>query len=141
MFNGIVGIGLLFTYFPHNHTRASGFSRIAILRRIDYLGGVLSITRLRLFLVALYSGGYLHPWKSGYVPETFLSSIALIAAWVVWEARFAPYPMIPKELFRGQRVVALTYVVAFTAGMTFSMYVFPIPQCTYAENLILSCFP
>jgi hypothetical protein len=48
MFNGIVLIGLACTYFPHNHTRAEGFSRRAILKRIDYIGGVLSITGLTL---------------------------------------------------------------------------------------------
>jgi hypothetical protein len=48
IFNGIVGLGLTFTYFPHNHSRGEGFSRMAILKRIDYVGGVLSITGLTL---------------------------------------------------------------------------------------------
>jgi hypothetical protein len=48
IFNGIVGIGLAFTYFPHNHTRAEGFSRMAIIKRIDFVGGALSITGLTL---------------------------------------------------------------------------------------------
>lgn len=48
IYNGIVGLGLLFTYFPHNHTRTEGFSRAAILKRIDFVGGILSITGLTL---------------------------------------------------------------------------------------------
>jgi hypothetical protein len=48
IYNGIVGLGLLFTYFPHNHTRTEGFSRMAILKRIDYVGGILSVTGLTL---------------------------------------------------------------------------------------------
>jgi hypothetical protein len=48
MYNGIIGIGLLFSYFPINHTRAEGFSRAAILKKIDYIGGILSITGLTL---------------------------------------------------------------------------------------------
>ncbi|KAF2003779.1 MFS general substrate transporter [Amniculicola lignicola CBS 123094] len=119
IYNGVIGIGLLFTYFPIVHTRAEGFSRRAILKRIDYLGGVLSITGLTLFLVALQSGGYTHPWTSAYVLCTMLIGLALIAAWVVWEAKFAHHPMIPKELFRGQRIVALAYAIAFAAGMNF----------------------
>lgn len=79
----------------------------------------MSITGLTLFLVSLQAGGYSHPWKSGYVLGTMLSGIALIAGWVVYEAKFARHPMIPKELFKGQRIVALAYVVAFTAGMNF----------------------
>ncbi|KAF2649675.1 MFS general substrate transporter [Lophiostoma macrostomum CBS 122681] len=118
-YNGIIGLGLLFTYFPHNHTRAEGFSRRAILKKIDYAGGVLSITGLTLFLVALQSGGYTHAWKSAYVLCTVLIGLALIAAWAVYEWKFARHPMIPHELFRGQRIVALSYAIAFAAGMNF----------------------
>jgi hypothetical protein len=48
-----------------------------------------------------------------------LVGLALIGAWVVWEWKFAPYPMVPGELFKGQRIVGLAYVVAFAAGMNF----------------------
>ncbi|KAH6632971.1 major facilitator superfamily domain-containing protein [Boeremia exigua] len=119
IYNGIVGLGLLFTYFPKAHTRADGFSRLAILKKIDYLGGFLSVTGLTLFLVALNSGGYTHAWSSAYILCTLLFGLALIGAWIVWEWKFAPYPMVPGELFKGQRIVALAYVVAFTAGMNF----------------------
>lgn len=119
MYNGVVGLGLLFTYFPHNHTRTESFSRKAILKRIDFIGGILSITGLTLFLVSLQSGGYTHPWASGYVLGTMLVGLALIAAWVVYEWKFARHPMVPGELFKGQRIVGLAYVIAFAAGMNF----------------------
>jgi hypothetical protein len=48
-----------------------------------------------------------------------LVGLALIAAWVVYEWKFARYPMVPGELFKGQRIVGLAYVVAFAAGMNF----------------------
>jgi hypothetical protein len=48
IYNAVIGFGLLFTYFPHVHTRADGFSRRAILKKIDYAGGILSITGLTL---------------------------------------------------------------------------------------------
>jgi hypothetical protein len=48
IFNGIVGLGLLITYFPKAHTRADGFSRRDVLKKIDYIGGFLSITGLTL---------------------------------------------------------------------------------------------
>ncbi|KAF2643569.1 MFS general substrate transporter [Massarina eburnea CBS 473.64] len=120
IYNGAVGLGLLFTYFPHyNYTRAEGFSRRAILARIDYVGGVLSIMGLTLFLVALQSGGYTHSWTSAYILCTLLIGLLLIVAWVVYEWKFARHPMVPGELFKGQRIVGLAYVVAFAAGMNF----------------------
>lgn len=70
-------------------------------------------------LVSLQSGGYIYPWASGYVLGTMLSGLALIAAWVVYEWKFARHPMVPGELFKGQRIVGLAYVVAFAAGMNF----------------------
>jgi hypothetical protein len=48
IYNGTIGLGLLFTYFPHAHTRAEGFSRRSILKRIDFVGGAISITGLTL---------------------------------------------------------------------------------------------
>jgi len=118
-YNALTGLGLLITYFPHAHVRAEGLSTSAVIQRMDFVGGGLSIAGLVLFLIALQAGGYTHPWTSGYVLGTLLVGIALIAAWVLWEAKFAKHPMIPRELFRGQKVVALAYGVAFVAGMNF----------------------
>ena len=70
-------------------------------------------------LVSLQAGGYTHPWASGYVLGTMLVGLALIGAWIVYEWKFAKYPMVPGELFKGQRIVGLAYVVAFAAGMNF----------------------
>jgi hypothetical protein len=70
-------------------------------------------------LVSLQSGGYTHSWTSGYVLAQLIIGILLIISWVVWEAKYAPYPMIPRELFQGQRVVALAFLIAFIAGFDF----------------------
>jgi hypothetical protein len=94
-------------------------SRNAIIKRIDFIGGFLSIVGLALFLVALQAGGYTHPWTSAYVLCCLLIGLALLFAWIVYEWKFAKYPMVPKELFLGQRVVALSFAVAFVAGMNF----------------------
>lgn len=40
-----------------------------------------------------------------------------MAAFVAWAWKIAKVPMIPHELFAGQRIVAMAYVVAFIAGM------------------------
>lgn len=119
IYNGITLIGLAVTYFPHAHVRAEGLSRGAILKRIDFLGAFLSITGLTLFLVALQAGGYTHAWTSAYVMCTLLIGFFTIVAWIVWEWKGAKHPMVPMELFKGQRVVAFAYAVAFVAGMNF----------------------
>ncbi|KAF1352677.1 hypothetical protein EJ07DRAFT_168801 [Lizonia empirigonia] len=128
IYNGIVGIGLLLSYFPKAHTRADGFSRRDILKKIDYVGGVLSIMGLTLFLVALNSGGYTHEWNSAYILWTLLFGIALIAAWV--------------------RIVGFAYVIAFAAGMNFFSILnfFPVTFTSVYEPdpvkivLLMTCF-
>ncbi|KIW37708.1 uncharacterized protein PV06_10339 [Exophiala oligosperma] len=117
--NGIVTVGLIFTYFPKAHPRTQGQSKRQIIKDIDYIGGLLSITGLTLLLVALQAGGYSHPWSSAYVLCTLLIGFALIVGFVVWEWKGAKYPMVPRELFAGQRVVALAYGVAFIGGASF----------------------
>lgn len=119
IYNGLTGLGLAFTYFPKAHVRADGFTRREILQRIDFLGAFLSITGLTLFLVALQAGGYTHPWDSAYVLCTLLFGFATVVAWIAWEWKGTKHPMVPMELFKGQRVVSLAYAVAFVAGMNF----------------------
>jgi hypothetical protein len=55
IYNGITGLGLLFTYFPHAHVRAEGLSWQAVVKRIDFVGGGLSITGLVLLSVCTIS--------------------------------------------------------------------------------------
>jgi len=103
-------------------------SKTDILKNIDYTGGCLSIIGLTLFLVALQSGGYTHPWISAYVLCPLLLGLLLIISFIVWEAKFASHPMIPKEIFRGQRIVGLAFGIAFVSGMNFysALNFFPI---------------
>ncbi|EME87107.1 uncharacterized protein MYCFIDRAFT_97314, partial [Pseudocercospora fijiensis CIRAD86] len=119
IYNAITLVGLAIFYFPRAHVRAEGMRFKQVLKRIDYVGGFLSITGLTLLLVALQAGGYNHPWKSVYVLCNLLFGIALLLAWFVWEWKFAKHPMVPKELFLGQRVVGFSFAVAFVAGMNF----------------------
>jgi hypothetical protein len=72
-----------------------------------------------------------------------LSGLALIAGWVVYEWKFARHPMVPGELFKGQRIVGLAYVIAFAAGMNFFSVSFyhsnPSPVLTIAGPQLLPC--
>ena len=73
-------------------------------------------------LVAMQAGGYSHSWDSAYVLATMLIGILLMVVFVVWEWKFAKTPMIPHEMFAGQRIVAMAYGIAFVAGMSASAF-------------------
>lgn len=50
---------------------------------------------------------------------TLIIGILMIFAFVLWEWKGATFPMIPGELFAGQRMVAMSFLVAFVSGMYF----------------------
>ncbi|KAF2165420.1 hypothetical protein M409DRAFT_55818 [Zasmidium cellare ATCC 36951] len=116
IYNAIFGVGIVATFFPESNT-AKKISTREVLRRIDYVGALLSIGGISLFLVALGSGGYTHSWDSAYVLATLLVGIVLILAFVVWEWKGAKYPMVPSQLFSNNTIVWRAFVTAFIAGM------------------------
>ena len=79
-------------------------------------------------LVGLTAGGFTHPWSSAYVLSSMLLGLALILCFVGWEWKGAKVPMIPRELFAEQRIVAMAFLVAFVAGMYYYSLInfFPI---------------
>ncbi|KAH6869408.1 major facilitator superfamily domain-containing protein [Thelonectria olida] len=119
IWNGFVFTGLGFTYFPKDHPRTQGISKREILKQIDYVGAVLSMTGITLLLVALQGGGYTHPWKSAYILVQLILGIVLIALWIIWEWKFAKNPMVPRELFAGQKIAGMAFFIAFVAGLNF----------------------
>lgn len=119
IWNAIGTAGILFTYFPESQLRSQGSSWKDTVSKIDFAGAFLSVVGLTLFLVALQAGGYTHPWTSAYVLSCLLIGLALIIAWVIWEWKFAKFPMVPKELFAGQKIMGTSFFIAFVAGMNF----------------------
>ncbi|RDW74226.1 hypothetical protein BP5796_07668 [Coleophoma crateriformis] len=119
IFIGLGTIGLFFTYFPESQTPIVRPGWVATARKIDYVGAVLSITGITLFLVALQSGGYSHPWDTIYVLSILIIGLALIVVWILWEWKFAKFPMVPGRIFQGQKIMGMAFCTAFVAGMNF----------------------
>ncbi|KAH6715893.1 putative major facilitator superfamily transporter [Leptodontidium sp. MPI-SDFR-AT-0119] len=119
IYNFVAFVGMVFTYFPERHIVIEKESKMETLKKIDWLGAVLSITGIALFLVALQAGGYTHPWKSAYVLAQLIIGILLIIAFIIWEWKGAKVPMVPRELFQGQQTIGVTFLLLFVAGMNF----------------------
>lgn len=114
-------VGLLFCYHPPPRHQADGLTKMQILKRIDWIGIVLSIGGVTLFLVGLQAGGYQHPWTSGQtLGPLVVGALLIFIAFPAWEVFGThPFPMVPTKIFKGQRVVALAYIIVFVAGMEF----------------------
>ncbi|GAM89670.1 hypothetical protein ANO11243_077090 [Dothideomycetidae sp. 11243] len=119
IWNGIGTIGIILAYHPPPRHNTDGLSNMDILKRIDYGGAFLSITGVTLFLVGIQYGGYQVPWKSAKALAPMIIGILLIIAFAFYEAFVPKHPMVPAEIFTGQRVVLIAYIVVFIAGMEF----------------------
>lgn len=95
-------------------------TRMDIIKRIDWIGALLSIGGVTLFLVALQAGGYQYAWTDGRVLGPLIVGLLMILAFPFWELYGAHFPMVPREIFEGQRIVALSLVLSLVAGKSTS---------------------
>lgn len=109
----------LFFYFPPQRVNSQGLSKRDILSQIDYVGGLLSVSGMILFMAGMQWGGYQYPWGSAHVLAPLILGAALLIAFGVWEARFASHPMFPKRLRQDPRILGLTLVITFISGANF----------------------
>jgi len=115
-------IGLALTvifYFPPPRVNSQGLSRREVLKQIDYVGGLLSIGGMLLFMMGLQWGGYQYSWSSAHVLVPLILGVVLIVAFVLWESYGAKYPMFPKRLRQDPRILGLTLVITFISGANF----------------------
>ncbi|GIK06217.1 hypothetical protein Aspvir_001861 [Aspergillus viridinutans] len=116
------GFGLLatvFFYFPPPRINSQGLSRKEVIRRIDFVGGLLSITGLILFLAGMQWGGYQYPWTSAHVLAPLLIGFVILVAFALWEIYGAKYPIFPTRLKQEPRTLGLTLVITFISGANF----------------------
>ncbi|KAB2578796.1 Fungal trichothecene efflux pump [Lasiodiplodia theobromae] len=129
-----IGLALTFVFYhPPPRSNTSGLSRREVLKRIDYVGGFLSISGLLLFMAGLQWGGYNYPWTSAHTLAPLLIGAALVAAFVVWEAKFAAYPMFPSSIKREPRILLLTLIITFISGANFFSVLLFWPTQSYNE--------
>ena len=115
-------IGLMLTiifYHPPPRSATVGLSRREVLGRIDWVGGFLSIVGLLLFMAAVQWGGYQYSWGDAHVVASLVVGLVMIGAFVVWELKFAKYPMFPGKILREPRILLLTLIITFISGSNF----------------------
>ncbi|KAK3057047.1 hypothetical protein LTR09_002085 [Extremus antarcticus] len=115
-------IGLVMTavfYFPPPRVNSTGMSRKEILAQIDYIGGILSVVGMILFMAGMQWGGYQYSWGSAHVLAPLILGAVFLVAFLLWEAYGAKHPMFPKRLQQDPRVLGLTLIITFISGANF----------------------
>lgn len=137
------GFGLLITvlfYTPPPRANSVGLSKREIINRVDYVGGLLSIIGLIVFLAGMQWGGYMvrtsvnlmlcvrqdstntptqYPWTSAHVLAPLIIGFFLLVAFAFWEIYGAKYPMFPTRIKQEPRTLGLTLVITFISGANF----------------------
>jgi MFS family permease len=103
-------------YDPPPRAATVGLTRREIVRRIDFIGGFLSIVGLLLFTMAVQWGGYQYSWGSAHVIAPLVLGIILCIAFVIYESKFAKFPMFPRAIAKEPRVLLLTLLITFISG-------------------------
>ncbi|KAJ9644818.1 hypothetical protein H2204_001280 [Knufia peltigerae] len=116
-------IGLVMTaifYFPPPRPNSQGLTRREVLGQIDYIGGLLSIAGMILFMMGLQWGGYQYKWSSPHVlVPLILGGFLLFVAFPIWETKGTNHPIFPSRLRQDPRILALTLVITFISGANF----------------------
>jgi len=114
-------LGLIFVvFFYDDPARHKKIDKAKVLREIDYVGGILSTIGVTLFMMGLQWGAVQYKWSSVHVLVPFVLGAAIIGCFIVWELKFAPYPMFPKRLFsKAKRTMICILLVTFFSGANF----------------------
>lgn len=120
-----------FFYHPPPRRLVAKYTRVEVLKRMDWIGYFLSTTGLVLFLFGLGSGGNTSPWKSATTIVPIILGALLIGALAIWE-RHARRPLFPTVLFKSIRVFVLPMVITAVAGSLFFSGLILYPKFVFA---------
>ncbi|GAB7351562.1 hypothetical protein MBLNU459_g2188t1 [Dothideomycetes sp. NU459] len=97
------------------------------LKAIDWLGSLLIVGGVLMFLFGLEYGGVTYPWDSATVLCLLIFGILTIGLFTVIEWKFAKYPVMPLRLFKYRSNIAACGV-CFVHGFVFiaSSYYLPL---------------
>jgi magnesium-transporting ATPase (P-type) len=107
-----------------------------VIQDFDFVGLILFVGGLLIFLMGVSWGGSYYPWKSTHVIATIIIGFLALVAFILYEV-YMPLkePLVPMHLFRNIPWVADTLLVALGASV---YYAFAIVWPTMVFSLYTS---
>jgi hypothetical protein len=122
-------------YHPPSYTQLHGkkSSKIAELKKVDYVGVFLLISGLTLFLVGISWGGPAQPWSSPKILGLLISGAVATISFILYETFLTPQqPIIPMRFFRDLRGFTCLEIISATYGIiNIALFVMWPQQVTY----------
>ncbi|KAF2674520.1 MFS general substrate transporter [Microthyrium microscopicum] len=107
---------LITTFLLHIHKPKTAF--LAGFLAIDWVGSILIVGGIIMFLLGLEFGGVSHPWTSAIVLCLIIFGVAAVVLFGINEYFIAKYPIIPLHIFKYRSNVAV-FIVCFCHGFVF----------------------
>ena len=100
---------------------------LAGLKAVDWVGSILIVSGTLMFLYGLQSGGVQAPWGSVKIVCLLAFGLLAWALCILWELRYAKFPVMPMTLFEKVTNAATLFCV-FVQGVVFisSDYYLPL---------------
>ncbi|KAK5712565.1 hypothetical protein LTR17_017946 [Elasticomyces elasticus] len=121
--NGVTAVLYALFYYPPTFHMKHGSSSISTwIKNFDFVGLVLYIAGLALFILGLASGGDgLYPWKSPQVISFIVVGFFCLVSLAVYESKVKlSEPLIPVHLFKDRGYVAATISLSLGASVYYS---------------------
>ncbi|GFN10866.1 hypothetical protein AtubIFM56815_008436 [Aspergillus tubingensis] len=98
----------------------------AKLKAVDFFGVFLALGGTAVLMLGLTWGGGEYVWKSAHVLATLIVGFAVCVAFVLWEWKGHPYPLIPMHIFKS-RIVNGACLTMFINGWNIIVMLYYIP--------------
>ncbi|KAH7131799.1 major facilitator superfamily domain-containing protein [Dendryphion nanum] len=114
---------LIFFFLPLKHDRGNYREKV---QKIDYGGIVLNLAAVLLVLIPLSGGGVQYAWNSPFVIAMLTLGACTTIAFILYEWKLAPIPIMPVRLVHYPHCSAL-YIQNFFTGLCFFGNFFYLP--------------
>jgi MFS family permease len=112
-------IGTAFVYFPPSHPRPDGKTKWQEFKELDFIGAILFVSGLAVFLYGLNSGGNTYPWKAAGTLAPLILGLIVFLGSFIYDFIVPKDPLFPWYLFKNFREFSSLVVLVFVAGMVF----------------------
>ncbi|KAF2839748.1 MFS drug efflux pump [Patellaria atrata CBS 101060] len=86
------------------------------LKKVDFVGGILSTLGVAFLLIGLQWGAFMQVWKTTRALVPLLLGIIGLGSFVCWEMYGPENPILPKRLRQDTRTLGIALFIMFIAG-------------------------
>jgi EmrB/QacA subfamily drug resistance transporter len=96
------------------------------LMEIDYLGSVVGVASLTIFLIPITWGGVMYSWTSWQTLLPLITGAVGLIGFCLYEGTYATYTILPMHLFRN-RSTSICYFTTFVHGVVLWSVLYYLP--------------